>query len=440
MFRGARRSCIFNSTIKHFEKTMSSLPDSRQGSNCFIKMKDIALCAFSVFFTQCSSFLEYQKSMMRRKNKNNAQSLFDIEHIASDNYIRKILDQMPPEKLEPIYDYCLEKIITSKCIDTYKFLSDQVLIAVDGVQYFSSKKISCDKCSKKEHRNGSTTYSHSMVSATIVKPKSSVVFPLFPEFIVNEDGQKKQDCERNAIKRWLKKHKAKYSKLNATLLGDDLYSCHPICAEVIESGFNFVFTCKEDSHKHLYESVDGLIKLDKISTKKIELKEKRKKMEYICKYVNQVPLRDSEDSLYVNWCGVEVLNDKGKVVYKSAFVTNHLITDANVMDIIIAGRTRWKTENEHNNTLKNHGYHLEHNFGHGNNYLSQVLSSLILLSFLLHNMLAMLDAHYKTIRKDLARYVFFNQFRTLLFYNYFRNWGAMMAYMLKGCELEIQDG
>jgi hypothetical protein len=31
-------------------------------------------------------------------------------------------------------------------------------------------------------------------------------------------------------------------------------------------------------------------------------------------------------------------------------------------------RARWKIENEHNNVLKNHGYHFEHNFGHGGNH------------------------------------------------------------------------
>ena len=35
-------------------------------------------------------------------------------------------------------------------------------------------------------------------------------------------------------------------------------------------------------------------------------------------------------------------------------------------------RARWKIENETFNTLKNQGYHFEHNYGHGEQHLSVV--------------------------------------------------------------------
>ena len=48
-----------------------------------------------------------------------------------------------------------------------------------------------------------------------------------------------------------------------------------------------------------------------------------------------------------------------------------------------AGRARWKVENETFNTLKNQGYHFEHNYGHGQQHLSVVLAMLMMLAFLL---------------------------------------------------------
>ena len=45
------------------------------------------------------------------------------------------------------------------------------------------------------------------------------------------------------------------------------------------------------------------------------------------------------------------------------------------------GRARWKIENETFNTLKNQGYHFEHNYGHGYQHLSVVLAMLMLLAF-----------------------------------------------------------
>ena len=45
------------------------------------------------------------------------------------------------------------------------------------------------------------------------------------------------------------------------------------------------------------------------------------------------------------------------------------------------GRARWKIENETFNTLKNQGYHFEHNYGHGEQHLSVVFAMLMMLAF-----------------------------------------------------------
>ncbi len=70
----------------------------------------------------------------------------------------------------------------------------------------------------------------------------------------------------------------------------------------------------------------------------------------------------------------------GEILYQNSFVTNHTVTPANVMHLAEIGRTRWKIENEKNNTLKTKGYHLEHHFGHGQPDLANVLASLNILA------------------------------------------------------------
>jgi len=62
-----------------------------------------------------------------------------------------------------------------------------------------------------------------------------------------------------------------------------------------------------------------------------------------------------------------------------------------VAAVVASGRARWKIENENNNTLKTKGYHFEHNFGHGKQFLSSLLATLILLAFLLHTLLDLMD-------------------------------------------------
>ena len=101
----------------------------------------------------------------------------------------------------------------------------------------------------------------------------------------------------------------------------------------------------------------------------------------------------------MNWCELTTTDQDGKVIYHNAFATNHPISTENVAEIVRAGRTRWKVENE--NTLKTQGYHLTHNFGHGKQHLSALLATLNLLAFLFHTLLELLDSSDRTIRQFL---------------------------------------
>ena len=121
------------------------------------------------------------------------------------------------------------------------------------------------------------------------------------------------------------------------------------------------------------------------------------------------------------------------------FATRHAITTSNVAEIVAAGRARWKIENENNNTLKTKGYHLTHNFGHGKQHLSALLATFNLLAFLFHTLLDLLDPHYQRIRQVLPRKTFFDDLRALTRYLCFDSWDALMAFMMKGLELEALD-
>jgi len=103
------------------------------------------------------------------------------------------------------------------------------------------------------------------------------------------------------------------------------------------------------------------------------------------------------------------------------------------------GRGRWKIENENNNVLKTKGYHLEHNFGHGQQYLSAVMLSLNLLAFLFHTVLEWSGDKYALLRRVLARrQTFFNDIQALMRYMVFDNWRHSLDFMIRGLELESQ--
>ena len=108
---------------------------------------------------------------------------------------------------------------------------------------------------------------------------------------------------------------APYAALRATLLGDDLYCCEPICRLALKQDFHFIFTCKPDSHKCLYEWIDSLEKSDAIQLVEKTVGTLKGKRLWRCRYVNEVPLRDDKDALQVNWCEVEVLDEQGQRLY-----------------------------------------------------------------------------------------------------------------------------
>jgi hypothetical protein len=126
------------------------------------------------------------------------------------------------------------------------------------------------------------------------------------------------------------------------------------------------------------------------------------------------------------------------VLYHNAFATSHLITKANVIEVVAAGRCRWKIENENNNVLKTKGYHFEHNYGHGKQHLSSLLATLIMLAYLLHTVLELMDHKYCLLRQKIpSRQRLFNDMRALTTYFCFESWDALLDFMLKGWSARI---
>ena len=422
-----------NQLINFLNSELDDLPDNRKlGNNQKYEIRDAVLSAFSVFFTQSPSFLEHQRRMKQMKDKNNAKSLFKVKKIPCDNQIRNLLDPVPASTIYPAYQKIYQWLKNQKILSKFLYLESEILIALDGTEYFSSKKISCSHCNCRNHQNGTTTYFHGCVIPAVVSPNMKQVICLEPEFIKKQDGHKKQDCENAAVKRWLNKNPSQKYDFPVTLLGDDLYSRQPICELALEKNYNFIFVCRKTSHKTLYEWLEFLEKTGEVTT--LEKKEwnGKKELVYRYRYTNQIPIKDEDNSLQVNWCEVMIINQKNQEVsYTNSFITNHQIRDDNVKKIIKAGRSRWKIENESNNVLKNHGYNLEHNFGHGQNNLCEMLLSLNLLAFLFHSVLNLANSTYRRLRQvNGSRRSFFNDLRALLKYFWFETWSDLLDFML----------
>jgi DNA-directed RNA polymerase subunit RPC12/RpoP len=418
--------------IAQVTHALAPLPDRRTGKNVVYSVMDAFLSALSVFFMQSSSFLAHQRLMESQKGKNNLSSLFGVSSIPCDNQIRSLLDPVPAGALSDCFSAlhrCLEE---QGGLASYRCFRGGYLMPMDGTEYFSSPEIHCPQCSERVHANGKTTYFHQVVTPVLIKLGCSQVLNLSPEFVRPQDGHTKQDCETAAAKRWLSRHPVAAEAVPVTMLGDDLYCTQPMCELAVQQRYGFIFVCKPGSHTELYEWVDYLERIGDVQTHECSVWENGKSRHYRYRFVNGVPLREEQPALDVNWLEVTITDKRtGKRLYFNTFATLYDLNVQTVASIAQAGRGRWKVENENNNVLKTKGYNLEHNFGHGQENLSEVLVCLNLLAFLMHTVLDLVEGLYQQVRQLLVtRQDFFRDLRTLTRYFYFNDWSALFAFML----------
>ena len=421
---------ILESLLDGLRCVCAGFSDARRSSDVDYSMADIGLSAFSLFFMQSESFLSHQRRLEQGHGTSNCQTLFGMTKIPTDNYIRLMLDPVSPEALQPCFDQVIEQLRERDGLKAFQRLGGRTLVALDGTEYFCSQKLSCPQCLTRQRSNGKTEHYHAMLAAMIVAPGHNMVLPLMPEFITSQDGAEKQDCERNAAKRWLSAHGKRVRDLRPVYLGDALFSCQPLAEAVLATGADFLFVCKRDGHKTLYEYVDGAPLDERTVT---ERKPGKRSLTYRYRWSEAVPLRDGKDPLTVNWLGVTITDDKGKVTYDGAFVTSLPIVADNVVEVAACARARWKIENESFNVLKNNGYNLAHNFGHGKKYLARTFAAMNLLAFAFHTACDCLETLWQKAREAVgARARFFQDLHTITAYVLFPSWKCFMNTVVMG--------
>jgi hypothetical protein len=433
---------ILEHLLSGLKDACAAFPDRRHGDAVY-SMADIGLSAFSLFFTQSESFLAYQRSLEDQRKTSNCQTLFGMAKIPTDATIRSLLDLVHPSHLQGSFDQALAELRGRGGMKAFERLGGRALIAFDGTEYFCSQKLGCAQCQTRRRANGKTDFYHCMLAASLVAPGHAMVLPLMPEFIVKPDGAEKQDCERNAAKRWLAAHGERVKDLRPVYLGDDLFACQPICEAALAAGGDFLMTAKPDSHVALYDFMNGA-ELEEMPVKR---KEGNKNLTFRYRWFSGAPLREGKDALgkdalNVNWIGLTIADAKGKLTYSGAFVTSLEVSRANVAEIAACARARWKIENETFNVLKNNGYHLEHNFGHGKRHLAMTFAAMNLLAFAFHTVCDCLEDLWSAAREaKRARKRFFEHIRTITAYLVFPNWDTLMTTLIKSKpppEIEMQ--
>lgn len=232
---------------------------------------------------------------------------------------------------------------------------------------------------ERKHKDGTALYYHQFLGAAIVHPDKREVIPLVPEMIMKQDGQVKNDCERNAAKRFLSNFRKDHPKLKVIVIEDGLSSNAPHIKELTKHNCQYILGAKPSDHKFLFAQVADMKSHGQVSEFSIEQGD----ITHLFSFCNNLPLNETNQDLRINFLEYWEINNKTTKKQHFTWVTDFNITQKNVYALMRGGRARWKIENETFNTLKNQGYHFEHNFGHGYNNLCSVFALLMMLAFLI---------------------------------------------------------
>lgn len=348
-----------------------------------ITLTDALLSGFALFSLKDPSLLAFEQ----RRHDDNLRSIYRIQHVPSDTYLRTILDDVHPEQLRPSFASVFRCVQRGKALEHFVFFQGCYLMSLDGTEYFSSDTIHCKACLQRQAKNGKVTYYHQMLSAALVHPDRREVIPLMPEPIIKQDGQTKNDCERNAAKRFFEKFRKDHPHLDVIVIEDGLSSNAPHIQELKRHKMHFILGAKEGDHKALFSTMETEFQHGRAAT--LTLEEPKEKLLHHFRYLLDVPLNDSNPDLRVNFLEYWEVSPKG-VKYFS-WVTDLPLNEETVYPIMRGGRARWKIENETFNTLKNQGYQFEHNFGHGKQHLSVIFALLMMLAFLVDQIQQLCD-------------------------------------------------
>ena len=365
--------------------------EMRQVGKIKHSMHDACLSALAMMYFQDASMLEFQRRLQEQTQMNNLQTLFQVETIPKDNQLRDIIDAIPSHKLFPIFNDFFRLLQRGNQLQPFQFLDEGYLLPIDGTQYFNSETINCPSCLTKVYKNGTIDYSHKVLGASIVHPEKKQVVPLAPEPIKNSDGHKKQDCEINAGKRFLDRIRKEHPKLRIVITADDLYSRQPFIVALNQNKMSYILIAKPSSHKVLFDQL-----MEKEDLDQVQLLEWQDHKGAIHRYewINDIRLNGNKSAPLVNFFEYSIIRDGDKITYTNSWVTDIRVTDDNVAKLVKAGRAKWKIENENFNTLKNLGYHAEHNFGHGKKNLSFNFFLFTLLAFFMHQIIELRDPLY----------------------------------------------
>ena len=378
---------------KQLKCQFGRIPDHR-AKNVKYSLPDVLMSGYAMFSLKYPSLLQFDKERGNEDNIENIKAIYNIEDVPCDSQMRNILDDINPNGLRPAFTKLFAQLQRGKILEDMTYFEDSYLLSIDGIEVFNSEKRFSKNCSVRKRRGGSIEYYQQFLGAVIVHPEKREVIPICPEMIIKQDGNEKNDCERNASKRFLKEFRREHPHLNTVVIEDALSANAPHLKELKKRQCRFIIGAKPKGNKFLFNVVDEAKEEDLDSVVDFEIEQivthnraggkmkEPKTVVHKFRFANNMPLNASNEDVKVNFLDYWEIDKRADKTKHFSWITDIEITKENSYKIMRSGRARWRIENETFNTLTNQGYNMKHNFGLGNKYLSTNFIFLMMLAFL----------------------------------------------------------
>src|SRR5436190_13056892 len=330
-----RRHLHFDALVPLVRRRFAQLPEPRRCPA--FSLADTLMAGLALFSLKDPSLLAFQ----RRALDHNLRSVFGLTAIPCDTQMRTILDEVDPDQLRPVFRDLFRALQRGKVLTKYVFLQGCYLLALDGVEYFCSTQVHCDHCLTRQH-HGQTYYYHQMLGAVLVHPNFPEVIPLAPEPIQRQDGQDKNDCERNAARRWLKHFRQDHPHLPVIITEDALSSNAPHIRDLQTARCHFLLGVKPGDHAYLFEQIAQRLEAEQSAiTGEVDARTGTRRS-YL--FLTDLALNETNPDVRVNF--LQCVEHTDQETHEWSWVTDLHLTAAHFGKGARGGRARWRIENE----------------------------------------------------------------------------------------------
>jgi len=117
-----------------------------------IELVDCLMSGLAIFSLKFPSLLQFEEQSKKvGLIKKNLKSLYQIEHVPSDTYLRERLDEINPREIRKLFKKLFARVQRGKALESYTYLDGHYLMPMDMTGFFSSSNVHCKNCCVKQH-------------------------------------------------------------------------------------------------------------------------------------------------------------------------------------------------------------------------------------------------------------------------------------------------